>query len=77
MTKKIEVKDARLPNLSTILMVEDVLKKSKTLLSIPDIKKSLPKQVMHQTLKITLKYLWQSKKVEYLPEGIKWTFRER
>ena len=66
----------RQPNLGTILMVESFLKKQKAPVSVPDIKRGLPKQVMHQTLKIVLSYLWNSKKIEYTPDGIKWVFNE-
>lgn len=61
----------RMPNLATILMVEKTLKRSLRAVSIPQLKKILPRQVMHQTLKITLAYLWKSKKIEYTPDGIK------
>lgn len=67
----------RLPNLGTILMIEDFLKKQKKAVSVAGIRKKLPKQVMHQTLKIALSYLWESKKIEYTPDGIKWVFEER
>jgi hypothetical protein len=76
MNNKFNIKDGRLPNLGTILMVENTIKKQKTT-TIPKIKNSLKKQVMHQTLKIILSYLWESKKIEYTPEGIKWMFKER
>ena len=76
MNPKFNIKNGRLPNLGTILMVEDVIKKQKTT-TIPKIKNSLKKQVMHQTLKIILTYLWESKKIEYTPRGIEWIFKER
>jgi hypothetical protein len=78
MTKlKYSVNDGRLPNLGTILMVERVLQKSKKEMIIPDIKRALPKKVMHQTLKIIISYLYDSKKIEVTPEGIRWVFKER
>jgi len=52
-------KKIRYPNLATILMVEKVLKKNKDVpLKISKLKTKLPKQVMHQTLKIILEYLF-------------------
>jgi hypothetical protein len=72
-----KVKDARMPNLSTILMIEDIMKKSKSPISIPELKNAVPKMVMHQTLKIALAYLWESKKIEYTPQGIRWIFEKR
>ena len=77
MSKKDRVKHSRLPNLSTIIMVEDFLKETDKEVSLPEIKIGLKKQVMHQTLKIVLEYLWKGKKIEYTPKGIKWTFEER
>ena len=67
---------ARSPNLSTILMVEDTLKHSHSAVSRPELKKKLPKQVMHQTLDVILHYLWKSGKIAYTPKGIAWIFTE-
>jgi len=72
---KPKTKRERLPTLGTILMVESFLSKQKNVISIPHIKRGLPKKVMHQTLKILLSYLWKSKKIEYTPEGIIWVFK--
>jgi len=77
MNKKFLVKDARLPNLGTILMVEDFLKKQKKPISTADIRNNLPKKVMHQTLKIILQYLIDSRKISYDLHGIKWIFDEK
>lgn len=71
--KKIQ-KELRMPNLGTILMVEEFLQ-NHTLnspMKISEIKEQLPKQVMHQTLKIILEYLWKSNKIAYGPLGIEW-----
>jgi len=67
----------RYPNLNTVLMVEDFLKKHRDLpISIAELKKKLPKQVMHQTLKIILEYLWKSGKIIYGPKGVQWIYME-
>jgi hypothetical protein len=71
-----KIKDARMPNLGTILNVEAFLKKADSA-TIPDIKNGLEKKIMHQTLKLTLAYLWESKKIEYTPAGIKWIFEDK
>jgi len=42
------------PNLKTVLMVEEILKKSSTLLTREQLKSKLPTKVMHQTLNIIL-----------------------
>ena len=55
---KTATKTKRYPNLSTVIMVEDFLKsKQDAPLKIAQIKKQLPKQVMHQTLQVILEYL--------------------
>ena len=52
-TELIERKDhtvLRYPNLNTVLMVEDFLKEHCDIpLSIAELKRKLPKQIMHQT----------------------------
>jgi hypothetical protein len=65
------------PTLNTILMVEDVLKKSKEkfkqeVVSIAELKKQLPRQVNHITLMTILEYLEKSKKIEVTLKGISW-----
>jgi hypothetical protein len=65
----------RYPNLSTVLMVEDFLRTNRDQpMKISDIKKQLPKQVMHQTLLIILEYLWRSGKIIYGPKGVQWIY---
>ena len=62
------------PNLKTVLMIEDVLKNSNRLLTREKLKKKLPKQIMHQTLNIILKYLEDSGKIIDGRKGILWTY---
>ncbi len=67
----------RYPNLNTVLMVEDVLKKNRDLpMKISELKEKLPKKVMHQTLKVILVYLWRSGKIIYGPKGVQWIYSE-
>ena len=69
--------ETRYPNLQTVLMVEDFLKENQDKpLRISEIRKALPKQVMHQTLKIILEYLWKSGKILYGPKGVQWIYSE-
>jgi len=71
------IKIKRYPNLNTVLMVEDFLKKHQDLpLKLSEIKKKLPKQIMHPTLKIILEYLFRSGKILYGPKGIQWIYTE-
>ena len=65
----------RYPNLNTVLMVEDFLKEHcDTPIKIADLKKDLPKQIMHQTLMVILEYLWRSGKIIFGPKGIQWVY---
>ena len=76
----IEKKDheiKRYPNLNTVLMVEDFLKRNRDVpIKITELKQKLPKQIMHQTLKIILEYLFRSGKIIYGPKGIQWIYSE-
>lgn len=77
MIKKEDHKTVRYPNLNTVMMVEDFLKEHRDIpMKIPDIKKQLPKQIMHQTLQVILEYLWKSGKIIYGPRGIQWIYSE-
>lgn len=77
MLQKERRKIIRYPNLATVLMVEDFLKEHQDLpLKISEIKKQLPKQIMHQTLQVILEYLWISGKIIYGPKGIQWVYSE-
>ncbi|MEK6983553.1 MAG: hypothetical protein AABX33_03185 [Nanoarchaeota archaeon] len=79
-TEVIEEKDTevkRYPTLKTVLMVEDYLKKHRDIpIKIAELKRKLPKQVMHQTLKVILQYLWESGKIIYGPKGVQWIYSE-
>jgi len=77
MIQKENHKIVRYPNLNTVLMVEDFLKEHKDMpMKLSDIKKKLPKQVMHQTLQVILEYLWKSGKIIYGPRGVQWIYSE-
>ena len=64
------------PTLNTVLMVEDALKGGE-LFTIAELKRRLPKQVMHQTLLQILDYLQLSGKIVIGTKGILWVFTER
>ena len=65
------------PTLETIQMVEETIKKSKQIISIADIKRKLPRKVNHNTLKVILRYLQTSGKIEFTPDGVVWIFMPR
>lgn len=62
------------PNLKTVLMVEDVLKKANNLLTREELKEKLPTKIMHQTLNVILKYLEESGKIVDGRKGILWVY---
>ena len=65
----------RYPNLATILMVEKFLKENKAEpMKITEIKTSLPKQIMHKTLRIIIEYLHESGKIIHGPKGVQWIY---
>ena len=65
------------PTLGTVLMVEDTLKNANELMRLADLKRKLPKKVMHQTLLQILDYLQASGKIIIGTKGILWIFAER
>jgi hypothetical protein len=65
------------PTLNTVIMVEETLKESRELLTVAELKRKLPKQVMHQTLMQILDYLQWSGKIILGTKGILWIFTER
>ena len=61
------------PTLNTVLMVENAIKNAKSsVITIPQIKRALPKQVNHTTLKVILEYLEVSGKIVVTLKGITW-----
>jgi len=67
----------RYPNLSTVIMIEKFLEKHGDFpVKLAELKKRLPKQVMYQTLHVTLEYLFRSGKIMYGPKGIQWIYKE-
>jgi hypothetical protein len=63
------------PTLNTVLMVERVLKDSKQLLKISELKRRLPRKVMHGTLLEILNYLQESGKILVTIKGVVWIYR--
>ena len=65
------------PNLNTVLMVEDTLKETGEVITLAELKRRLPRKVMHQTLVQILDYLQISGKIVIGTKGILWIFTER
>jgi gluconate kinase len=60
------------PNLNTVIMVEDTLKNSDSIITVAQLKKQLPKKINHYALKATLVYLEESNKIFVSMKGITW-----
>ncbi|MDD9952845.1 MAG: hypothetical protein OXR66_00750 [Candidatus Woesearchaeota archaeon] len=65
------------PTLNTVLMVEATLQEAGEVLRTAEIKRRLPKKVMHSTLLHILEYLHQSGKIVIGTKGVLWVFTER
>ncbi|EQD66903.1 hypothetical protein B2A_00932 [mine drainage metagenome] len=55
-------------------MVEQTLKGSGEIIKISELKRRLPKRVMHQTLMQILDYLQESGKILITTKGVVWTY---
>jgi predicted AAA+ superfamily ATPase len=73
MTKAVQITLQHSPTLNTVLMVEDVIKNAPgSIVTIAEIKRMLPRQVNHNTLKTVLEYLEESNKIIVSIKGITW-----
>ncbi len=67
----------RSPNLDTVLMVEETLMNIGEVITVAELKRRLPKQVMHQTLIKILDYLFYSGKIVFHDDKVLWTFNPK
>lgn len=65
------------PTLTTVIMVENTLRKAGELLTIADLKRRLPRKVMHGTLITILDYLQISGKILIGTKGVLWVYTPR
>ncbi len=72
--KKREFAEQRSPTLNTVLMVEETLMKADGVMTVAELKRKLPKQVMHQTLIGILEYLAYSGKITFHDDKVLWTY---
>ncbi|MFA6327860.1 MAG: hypothetical protein WCY41_00245 [Candidatus Micrarchaeia archaeon] len=74
MTKGIQImKMEHAPTLNTVIMVENTLARAKeSVITVAALKRALPKQVNHNTLKSILIYLEESNKIAVSMRGITW-----
>lgn len=75
--KKREYAVQRSPTLNTVLMVEEVLKNADGVMTIAELRRKLPKQVMHQTLIAIIDYLDYSGKIVFHDNKVLWTFKPK
>ncbi len=73
MSEAIQKKISHWPTLNTVIMVENALKDiDESVVSIPELKRILPRQVNHNTLMLILHYLEESNKIFVSLKGITW-----
>ena len=65
------------PTLNTVLMVEEALKDIGEVIRLAELKRRLPKKIMHQTLITILDYLQRSGKIIIGTKGILWIYAEK
>ena len=64
------------PTLNTVFMVEEVLKDAGEPIKLAELKRRLPRKVMHQTLLQILEYLDRSGKIIIGTKGILWIYTD-
>lgn len=74
--KNREYAEQRSPTLNTLLMVEETLMNAEEVLSVAELKRRLPKQIMHQTLMAIIDYLEYSGKIIWHDDKILWVFNQ-
>jgi len=75
--QKLMHKVAHSPTLNSVLMVEDILRKAKEVVKVSELKRMLPKKIMHSTLMTILDYLQMSGKILISTKGIVWIYTPR
>lgn len=65
------------PTLDTVLMVENALQQAGEVIRVSELKRMLPRKVMHQTLLRILDYLQASGKILITTKGVVWTYTPR
>ncbi|HVC58393.1 MAG TPA: hypothetical protein VND15_02875 [Candidatus Acidoferrales bacterium] len=65
------------PRLATVLMVEKTLMDAGEVLKVAELKRRLPRKVMHSTLLEILDYLQRSGKIVIGTKGVLWVYTPR
>ncbi len=72
--KAVQVQLAHSPTLNTVLMVEKTLQEAREMVKVAELKRRLPKKVMHSTLLQILDYLQESGKILITAKGVVWGY---
>jgi hypothetical protein len=72
--KAVQIEVQHSPTLNTITMVEETLKSAEKMMTAAELKRCLPRKVMHGTLVQILDYLQASGKIFISSKGILWTY---
>jgi len=72
-----KIKIEHSPTLNSVLMVEEVLRKAEGVIKVAELKKRLPKKMMHSTLLKILDYLQISGKIFISVKGVLWIYTPR
>lgn len=70
----VQVQVLHYPSLRTMLMVEKVLKNAEKAITRTELKRRLPKSIMHQTLNLILEYLEKKGMIADTHKGIIWIY---
>ena len=65
------------PTLNTVLMVEETIRNSRESIKMSELKRKLPRKVMHSTLIKILDYLQLSGKILIGTKGVVWIYTPR
>ncbi|MCD4739756.1 hypothetical protein K8R43_01035 [archaeon] len=65
------------PTLNTVIMIERTIEKAGEPLTLAELKRKLPRKVMHSTLLAVLDYLQESGKIIITTKGVVWIFAPR
>ena len=69
-----EQKVIHYPNLKTVLMIEKILRGADLAISRAELKRRLPKEIMHQTLNLILQFLEERGMIVDTHKGIVWIY---
>jgi len=72
--RNMEQKVIHYPSLKTVLMVEKILRESDLAISRAELKRRLPKEIMHQTLNLILEFLEERGMIVDTHKGIVWIY---